>query len=139
MSHIEGKLKASLFRRLHQDAPNLIILQLATAGAPDREVIGNGFTSHWECKHGTPQFVSPGNQELMCQRIEVQGYCRYILWLEDEHGRDKRTLIVRPRHINDAIYDTYDACVSGHSHSFVSQFIQSLHHGHHNQQRRLGA
>lgn len=138
MSHREAKLKSALFQRVKEDEPSFLVLQLATAGAPDREVVGNGRVSHWEGKHGTPRFVSHGNQELMCQRLEIQGYCRYILWLEDAYGDSKRTLIVQPRYIRHVIAQlphfqdiTCEASATGHSHAFVSDFIRKVHRGHH--------
>jgi len=128
MSHREAALKSALFKRLHQDEPSFLILQIATAGAPDREVVGNKLTTYWEGKHGTPHFVSHGNQELMCQRLDVQGYCRYVIWLEDAHGGSKRTLIVRPRDIRTL---TPEVATEGHSHVFVSDFIRKVHRGNH--------
>lgn len=91
----EGRLKTAFRGELERQLPTFLILGLADAGGPDRLIVGNGVTSFWEFKHATPDFASPGNQVLFCARLDVQSYCRYVIWQE----RDglKRTMIVQPR------------------------------------------
>lgn len=93
----EGRLKSLFGAELKRQAPGFVLLQLATNGAPDREVVGNGVTTRWEMKHATPDFLSPGNQELMCMRLAGAGHCRYVIWLE--RGNVKQTMIVHPRDV----------------------------------------
>lgn len=78
----EGELKSLFGEELKRQAPGFLVLQYATNGAPDRSVVGNGRQTNWEAKHATPDFRSPGDQELMCCRLAVQGHCRYVIWLE---------------------------------------------------------
>lgn len=92
---IEAELKQRFTKELKRQLPLFMILQYATAGAPDRELIYNGVTTRWEFKHATPSFDSSGDQELMCCRLAKAGHCRYVVWYQ---RRDvKRTLIVHPR------------------------------------------
>lgn len=93
----EGELKSAFTQCMKDHLPNYYMLLLASRGAPDRAIVGNGQTTWWEFKHGTPSFESPGLQELTCMRLAEAGYCRYVLWMEDAKGRGKRTLIVRPK------------------------------------------
>lgn len=93
----EGELKSKFGEELKRRLPGFLLLQYSTNGAPDREVVGNGVTTRWEMKHGTPDFRSPGDQELMCLRLSAAGHCRYVIWFE----RDglKKTMIVHPRDV----------------------------------------
>ncbi len=97
----EGELKSLFGRELKLRLPNFLILQYATNGAPDREIVGYGRTSRWEAKHGTPDFKSPGDQELMCCRLAVVAHCRYIIW--QEHHGILRTIIAHPRAVMDRV------------------------------------
>ena len=74
--------------------PGFLMLAYATNGAPDREIVGSSVTTRWEMKHGTPDFLSPADQELMCCRLAHVAHCRYIIWTE--HRGIQRTLIVHP-------------------------------------------
>lgn len=91
----EGRLKLAFTKELKRQAPDFLVLHYLTNGAPDREVVGNGKTSRWEFKHATPNFRSPGDQELMCARLAERGHCRYVIWLE--LGEKRMTAIVHPR------------------------------------------
>ncbi len=93
----EAELKAKFMKELHRQLPAFLVLQYSTNAAPDREIVGMGVTTRWEMKHATPQFASPGDQELMCCRLAVAAHCRYIVWYE--HCGVERTLIVHPRHV----------------------------------------
>ncbi len=98
MSKREGQLKSQLWKRFKDRYPNFYRLQYATAGAPDSSLVGNGKQTNWEFKHATPGFESPGNQELICQRIAEHGsYCRYVIWVET--GKFAHTLIVHPKYV----------------------------------------
>ena len=92
----EAELKGAFSRVLRDSCPTLFALQLSTAGGPDRIVIGNNHVTFWEMKHATPDFESPGLQELTCMRISDHAYCRYLIWQENSRGEDWRTLIVNP-------------------------------------------
>lgn len=53
------------------------------SGYPDVTVSGYHLTSWWEFKHATPRFVSPRNQEMMCERLAItSALCRYVIFLE---------------------------------------------------------
>ena|SRR3990167_1460329 len=90
----EGELKSLFGKELKRQLPGFYVLHYATNGAPDREIVGAGITTRWECKHATPDFASPGDQELMCCRLAVVAHCRYIVWWE--RRTIQRTMIVHP-------------------------------------------
>jgi hypothetical protein len=92
----EAELKAKFRRKLHEVLPNFMLLEYTTAGAPDRSIVGGGRQTNWEFKHATPDFDSPGIQELECMRLSAAGHCRYVIWQESSKGGGRRTLIVRP-------------------------------------------
>jgi hypothetical protein len=96
---IEGALKSQIAAELKRQLPGFYLLQYSTNGAPDREIVGAGRSTRWEVKHGTPDFLSPGDQELMCCRLAVADHCRYIIF-QDIRGI-QRTLIVRPRDVKE--------------------------------------
>lgn len=95
----ESKLKSAFQRELERQLPGFLTLHYVTTGAPDREIVGNGITTRWEMKHGTPAFKSPGNQELMMCRLALQGHARYVIWKETRFG-GKCTMIVHPLEVH---------------------------------------
>ena len=95
----EGELKSQFAAELKRQLPGFYLLQYSTNGAPDREIVGAGRSTRWEMKHGTPDFLSPGDQELMCCRLAVAAHCKYVIW-QDIRGI-QRTLIVRPRDVKE--------------------------------------
>lgn len=101
MEKREAELKARWRREMARRLPGFLLLQYATLGAPDREVVGLGVTTRWEFKHGTPDFCSPGSQELCCMRLAAAGHCRYVVWQENADGTGKRTSIVHPKKMHD--------------------------------------
>lgn len=66
--------KRQYFILQHQD--------MRKSGYPDIEIVGNKLDTHWEFKHGTPDFSSPGIQEITCRRIAKHAYCRYVIFFE---------------------------------------------------------
>ena len=93
----EEELRAKLMSELRHYLPHFVCFRhedIRTSGIPDIEVNGNRITTHWETKHGTPEFTSPGIQELTNQRLARQSHSRYIIWQEGVDGA--RTLIVHP-------------------------------------------
>jgi hypothetical protein len=100
MSKREAELKAALMRELKRQCPEFFVFFLATAGAADRGIAGNGRATFWEFKHATPHFDSPGNQVLACCRLDRQCYCRYVIWWEDAQGENRQTLIATPKAIH---------------------------------------
>jgi len=93
----EGELKSKFGQELKLQLPNLYVLHYATNGAPDREIIGAGITTRWEFKHGTPDFLSHADQELMCCRLATVAHCRYVVWWE--RGTIQKTMIVHPNEV----------------------------------------
>jgi hypothetical protein len=122
MSKQEARLKAGAMRELARQCPHYVVLLLATAGGPDRAIVGTGRTSLWEFKHGTPGFKSHDLQKLTCLRLAVQGYCRYVVW--EERRGIKRTLIVHPNHIGDLLPEAW--CV-GFDHKWLVEQIRKVH------------
>ena len=95
----EGELKQLWRQELKRQLPGFYVLQYSTNGAPDREIVGAGVTTRWEAKHATPDFASPGDQELMCCRLAVAGHCRYVIWYE--YRGIQKTMIVHPKDVMD--------------------------------------
>lgn len=128
----EAELKAAFGRELARLRPEFVVLTYATAGAPDRSITGCGVTTHWEFKHATPGFRSPGLQELTCMRLAVQGACRYVIWYESASGQDKRTLIVHPQRFSErrptGIFDIEASCV-GFDVGWLAHYVVNFHEG----------
>jgi len=125
ISRRENALKGALIKHLRAAFPYFVILPHQdgyTAGIPDISISGNGRTSWWECKHGTPEFKSTGIQELTCLRLARNSYCRYIIW--KEKGEDKETLIVHPLFLKMADPEVHSP---GFDHHFVERFIRRVH------------
>ena len=97
MKKREAELRSLFTKELKQQLPQFIVLLHYSNAAPDRSITGNGITSFYEFKHGTPDFKSPDDQEIMCSRIAAQGYCRYVIW--QDRDNTKRTLIVTPAEV----------------------------------------
>lgn len=125
----ESQLKAAFSRRLKQQLPDFVSMLFNTAGAPDRSISGRGRTTHWEFKHGTPDFKSPGRQELLCMRLADAGYCRYVIWQESRQGYHPRTLIVHPLMVHTrSTWDfTPDAWCEGYDHQWLVDYINRIH------------
>lgn len=96
----EAEFKSDFAKELKRQYPNFYLLLLLTRGAADRLVVGNKRYSLWEFKHATPTFDSPGDQELMCMRLNVAGYCRYVVFWESLAG-SHRTMIVTPKAVHE--------------------------------------
>src|SRR6185436_3329318 len=124
MEKREAELKAAVMKELRLQCPNFLVLEYATVGAPDREIVGRGISSRWEFKHATPGFVTHGIQELMMLRLAAVGHARYVIWQETMYGHGKRTLIVHPKDIGDLKTDTY--CIS-HDHKWLVEQIRKVH------------
>lgn len=125
----EAELKSAFMQTLRSELPQFLVLLSTTAGAPDRAIVGNGFTSYWEMKHATPQFDSPGVQELLCMRLAVQAYCRYVLWWESSTSAGQRTMIVHPRVVHERtgwILQPESSC-TGFNHRWLVEQIKRLH------------
>lgn len=124
----EGKLKSAFQRELERQLPEFVTLRYATAGAPDREIVGNNFVSHFEFKHGTPAFRSPGLQELTMCRLAVVGHARYVIWRETPHG-GKSTMIVHPLIVhNRTDWDLQPEAVTiGFDHRWLVDQIKQVH------------
>lgn len=125
----EGELKSAFTRELKCQLPHFITLCFSTAGAPDREIVGNSITTRWEMKHGTPDFLSLGNQELCCMRLATQGHCRYCIWQEKADGTHQETLIVHPRMVAGRIgwkFVIEDGC-QGYSMEWLVNRVKDAH------------
>jgi hypothetical protein len=94
MNKREADLKSLFSAELKRRVAGFELLQYSTNGAPDRSVVGLGRQTNWEFKHGTPEFDSPADQELICCRLAHLAHCRYVVWCEK--GSIQRTMIVHP-------------------------------------------
>jgi hypothetical protein len=98
----EEELRAELMVELRTALPQFVFFRhedIRASGIPDIEGNGHGVTTHWETKHGTPDFASPGIQELTNQRLARQSHSRYIIWQQGWHPGDPeimRVMIVHP-------------------------------------------
>ena len=119
---IEAELKSAAMQELRYRHPNFVIVEYATVGAPDREVVGRGISTRWEFKHGTPSFTSVGIQELMMLRLSAAGHARYVIW--EERRGIKRTLIVHPKDIGGL---KPEAWCAGFDHKWLVEQIGKAH------------
>jgi hypothetical protein len=94
------------------------------SGIPDLSLTGHGKDSWLEIKHGDPDFDSEGIQELTMLRLAAAGYARYLIYMEDKDGGNKRTLIVHPKHLGDL---EPEAGCMGHDHRWVVEFLRERH------------
>lgn len=131
MSQREGELKSQFSTQMKLVLPEYIVQHFATAGSPDRSITGGGRTTHWEFKHGVPNFDCKGDQLLMCRRLNVQGHCRYVVWQEGGTGLGPRTLIVTPQAIHQRIGWTVkaEAICDGYNMSWLVEQVRKAHHG----------
>lgn len=125
MKH-EARLKAAFTRELRRQLPEFVMLEYATAGAPDREIVGNDISSRWEFKHCTPDFCSSSIQVLLSMRLAAQGHCRYVLWIETPDGEGKRTMVVHPTRIHDKTYQPEAGC-HGHDMAWLVGQVKKVH------------
>jgi hypothetical protein len=128
----EASLKSAFFKELAHQCPNFYTLRHHTRAAPDRSITGGGRTTFWEFKHGTPHYESPGDQELMCMRLAIAGYCRYVLWWETAKGVGQRTMIIHPRQMHDRVgsFPLAEAWCSGYNHRWLVHYIRGIHEIH---------
>lgn len=128
----EAELKAAAMRELKRQEPRYIVLLLATAGGPDRVIVGNGKVTAWEFKHATPDFKSPDLQELFAMRLDAHGLrTRYVVWQERADGTDKQTLIITPMEMytrqNYAVSQRCEDRCSGYDHRWLVEQILRAH------------
>jgi len=123
----ENELKAALVDCLRHELPTWVHLthqDVRSSGRPDVTSTGRSRTTWLEVKHGTPDFDSQGIQELTMMRLARAGAARYIIYIEDADGSNKRTLIVHPRD-----FKTLEpqAFCKGFDHKFVADWLRSFH------------
>jgi len=110
------------FVMLHQD--------VRKSGYPDIAVHGNKLSTHWEFKHATPDFSSPGVQEITCRKIAMHAYCRYVIFLE--HGDLMQTWIVHPDRVykkdGKALRIKPEQIFEGFDFARLSAFVHSIHY-----------
>lgn len=122
----ENKYKAKLVEQFRKDEPEGVTLahqDLRTGGVPDITHTNYGSTKWIECKHGNPNFDSKGIQELTMKRLAAKGFARYVIWLEEADGTNKRTLIVHPNNLKSLVAEeTY----AGFNHRLVVDYISRV-------------
>ncbi len=91
----ENDLKEKLVKEIRLVIPTVVLFthqDMRSSGNPDLELNANRLTSHYECKHATPNFKSQGRQELVMARLALAShYARYIIWYSARDGREKKT------------------------------------------------
>jgi hypothetical protein len=99
------------------------------SGWPDTIIHGFGCATSWEFKHATPNFSSPGIQEVTCGRIARHSFCRYVLFFET--AKRQNILIARPRNVigrkgktNDIVAETV---LDGFDFDALASFIYDVH------------
>ncbi len=141
----EDELKAALFvelRKLPKTFELLPIQDVRKSGTPDFTLNGIDKTTWWEVKHATPNFSSPGIQEIMCSRLARTSFCRYIIYVDGRvwwptkiHEHDQFTVIVPPSHVfghkgkldwQDMLYRA-DHFVRGFNHEKIAALIAGVH------------
>ncbi len=104
----EDELKAQLFdeaRKLPTSYFLLPIQDVRKSGTPDFTFNGANRTSWWEVKHATPNFESPGIQEVTCHRLARTSFCRYIIYVDTAVKwatgikREKFAVILHPKFV----------------------------------------
>jgi len=126
MAKREAELKRAFTQELKQQLPSYLVLLQATAGAPDRLIVGDNCVSAWEFKHADPNFTTDGNQVLFCRRLARQIPCFYVVYYEGKLG--KTTHIIHPEKIE--AWKFSDSChtfIAGHDHKLLVRCIGSIH------------
>ena len=133
VGHEESRLKSELMLSIKMRLPHFLALRhedVRTRGIPDMTVTGNGRTTWFEIKHGTPLFESEGYQELTCRRLASKGFCRYVVYRENAAGADKVTMIVHPDQVARGQWQMEaEVTVQGYNHTFVADYIHDTHNG----------
>lgn len=124
----EAELKLQFGEEMRRLLPGFEVVQLLTPGAPDRLVAGNGRMTCWEFKHATPDFGSPGLQELTCCRLAASGHCRYVVWWE-RNGVGHKTMVVHPMAIFQRRGGSYpaEAWCPGFNHKWLVEQVRKAH------------
>jgi len=131
----ENELKDAYWKRFEQMYPPSVYFAMQhqdvrKSGYPDSSLHGLGRSSHWEFKHATPNFSSPGIQEITCGRLARHSFsCLYVLFVEV--GNVLQTRIVHPRDIfgqdgNLARVQFADSW-AGHDFDRLAKFMDTLH------------
>ena len=131
----ENEIKQAYWQRFHELYPPSAYFathhqDVRKSGYPDDSLHGFGKSSFWEFKHATPNFSSPGVQELTCARIARHGFsCLYVLFFESASRR--RTLIAHPRDVlskNGKLehVSTLDS-FEGHDFDKLAAFMHAIH------------
>jgi hypothetical protein len=123
----ESKLKSSLMDIIRTQLPGFVAIRhedVRRSGIPDLSLTGHGKVSWVEIKHGDPHFDSEGIQELTMLRLAVAGYARYLIYMEDKDGGNKRTMIVHPKKLGTL---EPEAECKGHDHRWVTEFFKRRH------------
>ena len=124
----ESQLKSKLMELIRDGLPGFVAIRhedVRRAGIPDLSLTGYGKTSWIEIKHGTPDFDSTGIQELTMLRLAAAGYARYLVYIENQDGSNKRTLIVHPKRLKDLEPEAW--CL-GYNHRWVIDFLKDRHY-----------
>lgn len=134
MSHIEKEEdhhKAKLCTQIRGMMPGFVLQlhqQVRGSGTPDLSLDGLARSSWWELKHATPDFKSPGIQEVTCCRLAAASFCRYIIFFDNGHR--KETQIVRPVDVRDRS-DFNSIRVefgwAGFNYAAVADFMRKVH------------
>ena len=71
-----------------------------THGIPDLSLSLRGRTTWWEIKYADPACITKGVQQHLCQRLDAENFCRYIIYQRGiptgRKARPRAIRIVRP-------------------------------------------
>lgn len=128
----ESELKSAFLHELKRSLPGFEAIRhedVRTSGTPDLSITGAGRTSWWEFKHCTPRWTGHELQELMCHRLAVAGYCRYVFWWESASGLGQRTMIVHPRTVRERTgwQVVPEEVCPGFDHRWLVQQVKAVH------------
>ena len=132
----EDEIKAAYWNRFAQLHPvsEYFVTQhqdVRKSGYPDNMLHGYGHSTSWEFKHATPNFSSPGIQELTCLRLAQRSYCRYVIFYECRELL--RTLIIHPRQLQGKggkiIGVSFEVAFDGFAFDELAKFMHIIHVG----------
>ena len=124
----ESDIKSRLCRMLRERAIQLgefwLILRhedSVITGLPDISISANGKTTWWEVKYGNPLFQTTGSQKLLCRKLAMTSFCRFLVFRETKDGKNRMTAIVNP------IEATEYQSVGGFNYEWVIEYIRGVH------------
>ena len=132
-NHHESWYQGKLIKAIKKVMPDAVVLKLADKylmGIPDLCIVYNDVTSWWELKVWrevrTPKLTDFGKgvQRNMAQRLNLEGICMYIIFIDRLNGKDQQVWIVDP---NDIDLEDVKEEIEGHDYAEVARVIAACH------------